>query len=235
MFQIYTLLHRRPISFSDSSCVFFFFLKGTCTELALIWLLHCWSTSGSYSETPLTSCHHFKQGIFPYFILCFVSLMFKQWKSVTILDQGSEPPEELLGRVVPALSGSRSRPQFFFSWTGRVIRETTGSTFHSLGFKKRAAVFWCTTMVDVYCILWPWMCIDGGWGRGGRTVKTVCMSIVFCRASDGAGRYLYYVFYVRVKLNSWQRNIEALFKKNGTFIWIFLLLILTDVLLWVLC
>lgn len=80
------------------------------------------------------------------------------------------------------------------------------------------------------------MFIDGG-GRGGegRTVKTVCMSIVFCRASDGAGCYLYYVFYVRVKLNSWHRNIEALFKekktKNRTFIWIFLLLILTDVLL----
>lgn len=58
----------------------------------------------------------------------------------------------------------------------------------------------------------------GGWGGGGRTVKTVCMSIVFCRASDGAGRYLYSVFYVRVKLNSRHRNIEALFKKNGTFI-----------------
>lgn len=74
------------------------------------------------------------------------------------------------------------------------------------------------------------MFIDGG--GGDRTVKTVCMSIVFCRASDGVGCYLYYVFYVRVKLNSWHWNIEALFKKNGTFYLIFfLLLILTDVLL----
>lgn len=56
------------------------------------------------------------------------------------------------------------------------------------------------------------MFIDGG--GGDRTVKTVCMSIVFCRASDGVGCYLYYVFYVRVKLNSWHWNIEALFKKK---------------------
>lgn len=46
-------------------------------------------------------------------------------------------------------------------------------------------------------------------------MKTVCMSIVFCRASDGVELYLYYVFYVRVKLNSWHQNIEALFKQTG--------------------
>lgn len=33
------------------------------------------------------------------------------------------------------------------------------------------------------------MFIDGGGGWGG-TVKTVCMSIVFCRANDGVGRSL---------------------------------------------
>lgn len=62
------------------------------------------------------------------------------------------------------------------------------------------------------------MFIDGvGGKRGGgdRAVKTVCMSIVFYQASDGVKLYLYYLFYVRVKLNSWHRNIEALFKQTG--------------------
>lgn len=63
------------------------------------------------------------------------------------------------------------------------------------------------------------MFIDGvggsqGWGWD-RAVKTVCMSIVFYQASDGVKLYLYYLFYVRVKLNSWHQNIEALFKQTG--------------------
>lgn len=41
------------------------------------------------------------------------------------------------------------------------------------------------------------------------------MSTVFYQASDGVKLYLYYLFYVRVKLNSWHWNIEALFKQTG--------------------
>lgn len=64
-------------------------------------------------------------------------------------------------------------------------------------------------------------------------MKTVCMSTVFYQASDGVKLYLYYLFYVRVKLNSWHWNIEALFKQTGCsldFFFFFKLLILTDVL-----
>lgn len=116
-----------------------------------------------------------------------------------------------------------------FSWPSHVIRETTGSTFHSWGSRRNLLFYWCTTMVDVYCILWPWMFIDRvGWGLGGglgggRAVKTVCMSIVFCWASDGVELYLYYVFYVRVKLNSWHPKIEALFKQTGCLFEFFLI------------
>lgn len=81
------------------------------------------------------------------------------------------------------------------------------------------------------------MFIDGGgWELAGgwdRAVKTVCMSTVFYQASDGVKLYLYYLFYVRVKLNSWHWNIEALFKQTGCsldFFFFFKLLILTDVL-----
>lgn len=84
------------------------------------------------------------------------------------------------------------------------------------------------------------MFIDGVGGKrgvgprgGDRAVKTVCMSIVFYQASDGVKLYLYYLFYVRVKLNSWHRNIEALFKQTGCSLvcfFSFKLLILTDVL-----
>lgn len=70
------------------------------------------------------------------------------------------------------------------------------------GFKKRGgnlpflidAPLWLT-----YIVSSGPECLLMGVGGEGRTVKTVCMSIVFCRASDGVGRYLYYVFYVRVK------------------------------------
>lgn len=56
---------------------------------------------------------------------------------------------------------------------------------------------------------------DGGEGGGVDSEKLYACLPCFCRASDGAGSYLYYcVFYVRVKLNSWHRNIEALFKKQ---------------------
>lgn len=80
-----------------------------------------------------------------------------------------------------------------------------------------------------------WVGSEGGPGGAGgaRAVKTVCMSIVFYQAS-GVKLYLYYLFYVRVKLNSWHRNIEALFKQTGCslvlFFFSFKLLILTDVL-----
>lgn len=50
------------------------------------------------------------------------------------MDQGSELSEETESY---GLTGSRSRHQFL-SWTGRVIRETTGSTFHSWGSRNGA-------------------------------------------------------------------------------------------------
>lgn len=141
-----------------------------------------------------------------------------------------------ISRGLSPLSESRSRPQFFpglVVLSGKPLDPPFTHGVQETG--RRLAVLsmhhygWRILYPLALNVYW-W-----GWGRGGRAVKTVCMSIVFCRASDGVGCYLYYVFYVRVKLNSWHRNIEALFKKNGTFIWIFLLLILTDVLLWVLC
>lgn len=109
----------------------------------------------------------------------------------------------------------------------------------SWGLVKETGRKLAVLLMHHYGILYPLALNVYRWGWGDWTLKTVCMSIVFCRASDGVGHYLYYVFYVRVKLKSWHWNIEALLKKtkkkNGTYIWIFLLLILTDVLLWVLC
>lgn len=77
--------------------------------------------------------------------------------------------------------------------------------------------------------------VGGSWGGWERAVKTVCMSTVFYQASDGVKLYLYYLFYAWVKLNSWHRSIETLFKQTGCslvlFCFFFLkLLILTDVL-----
>lgn len=68
-------------------------------------------------------------------------------------------------------------------------------------------------------------------------MKTVCMSIVFFAEQMMGRDIIYCVVYVRVKLNSWHWNIEALFKKKEEKktrqdIYLnFLLLILTDVLL----
>lgn len=45
------------------------------------------------------------------------------------------------------------------AWKSHVIRETTGSTFHSRSLRRNSLFYRCTT--TVYCILWPWMFIDG--------------------------------------------------------------------------
>lgn len=45
-------------------------------------------------------------------------------------------------------------------------------------------------------------------------MKTVCMSIVFFAEQMMGRDIIYCVVYVRVKLNSWHWNIEALFKKK---------------------
>lgn len=113
------------------------------------------------------------------------------------------------------------------------------------GSRRNSLFYWSTTTVDVYCILFGRECLSMGSGRGwaeggdwggGRTVKTVCMSMCFLPSKwRGGTLYLYYVFYVRVNLNSWHRNIEALFKNKRDVNFCFLMLILTDVLFWVLC
>lgn len=100
--------------------------------------------------------------------------------------------------------------------------------------------YWCTTIVDVHCILWPWMFIDvvgvRGWGGAGVTVgkKPKLYACLLCFAEQMRGWFIIYrVVCGRVKLNSRHWNIEALFKneKKKRDIWIFLSLILTDVLL----
>lgn len=187
--------------------------------------------------TSLALRHPFQQGIFT-FSFCAVCVWY--------LNNGNLLPSwtrELScrknWRELSPLSESRSRPQFP---PGQVMlsgKPLDPPSIH--GVQEETCCFidaplWLTYIVSFgpECLL-----MMGGWGgEGGWTVKSVCMSIVFCRASDGVELYLYYVFYVRVKLNSWHQNIEALFKPTGClfkFFFYFLLLILTDVLLWVSC
>lgn len=124
-------------------------------------------------------------------------------------------------RQLSLFSENRSRLQFL---PGQVvfIRETTGSTFHSWGLVQEKGWKFAVLLMHHYSwhTLYPLALNVYWWGvGGGGTVKTVCMSIVFCRANDRVGRYLYYVFCVRVKLNSWHRNIEALKKQKNKKTW----------------
>lgn len=190
------------------------FYKGTCTTSYYHWSdrsifgAQLWAVD----KGPLAPGRPLQQGTFTLsFCASCVCLIFKRWNSVTILNQGCLSCLKKSERTLRYVEvGLRS------AWKSHVIRETTGSTFHSRGW-RRSPLFnrWTTT---VYCILWPWMFIDGvggSWGGWDRAVKTVCMSTVFYQASDGVKLYLYYLFYVRVKLNSWHRNIEVLFKQTG--------------------
>lgn len=166
--------------------------------------------------------------------LCFVCvcLVFKRWESFTISNRGclsrSKNRKELSGR--------RSRPQVLLEKSRYQGNHWIHLSFTR--FEKKLA----DLSMHHYGILYP-LALNvyrwGGWEAGGgpgggdRAVKTACMSIVFYQASDGVKLYLYYLFYVRVKLNSWHRNIEALFKQTGCSLVCFLsfkLLILTDVL-----
>lgn len=81
--------------------------------------------------------------------------------------------------------------------------------------------YWCTTIVDVHCILWPWMFIDvvgvRGWGGAGVTVgkKPKLYACLLCFAEQMRGWFIIYrVVCGRVKLNSRHWNIEALFKNE---------------------
>lgn len=187
--------------------------------LPLIWSLHFWSPVVSSGQRATGSRSPPPTGNLYIVFLCFVCVCVWYLNDGTLLPSWTRDVWAAwrIGENSPDREvGLRS------AWKCHVIRETTGSTFHSRGSRRNSLFYRCTT--TVYCILWPWMFIDGvggSWGGWDRAVKTVCMSTVFYQASDGVKLYLYYLFYVRVKLNSWHRNIEELFKQTGCSLVIF--------------
>lgn len=179
--------------------------------LPLIWSLHFWSPVVSSGQKATGSWLPPLTGNLCIVFLCFVCVWYlNDGNSVTILNQGCLSC--LKNRR--ELSGCRNRPQVHLEKSRYQGNHWIHLSFTR--FEKKLAVLRCTT--TVYCILWPWMLIDGVggiWGGWDRAVKTVCMWTVFCQGSDGVKLYLYYLFYVRVKLNSWHLKIEALFKQTG--------------------
>lgn len=132
-----------------------------------------------------------------------------------------------------SLSSCRSRPQFFLDWSyyqgNHWIQLSWG-----LVLKKQGGEF-AVLLMHHYdlSIFWPWMLINRG---GGSAVKTVCMSIVF--AEQVMGWEFSSISMYTVWGKSWTHGIGTLkrFLKTGClFEFVFLLLILTDVLSWVLC